>query len=306
MELYLVLGIVIIFIIGVLGIQFKSSGNQGFANLMTDNYKKVDASGTSLGKDVMMEPVYEKPFATNSIQSVDDYEYNLVFQNEGDRGITKAQRDYLMSQYPMDWSVQPPSSSTFQSGLAKFKEAFENKPLPPKENPYKQVDGSNMVPPDTLSVEQKEKEILATYVPKKPNELTTYDAEDAKALISKIYDAKGLVPDFMEKKPGVFVVTGTRRKDEKIVYEDELPDQAPNSAGPVASAGERAMADTPIIQSVGEGSIVVPPVGYETSAGLDPFFSPGNKTRMGKWDYQSWTPGLERMFAPSEPRTNWF
>ena len=324
MELYLVLGIAILLIIGALGIQFKSINNQGFSNLISDNYKKVDASGTDLGKDVLMEPVYEKPFATTPIQSVDDYEYNLVFQNEGDRGITKAQRDYLMSQYPMDWSTQPPSSSKFQSGLAKFKEAFrnkiseyqpsdfqsleafENKPQNPQINPYKQVDGSNMVPPDTLSIEQKEREILATYVPKKPNELTTYDADDAKALISKIYDAKGLVPDFMEKKPGVFVVTGTRRKDEKIVYEDDLPDQAPNSSGPVASAGERSMADTPNFESVGEGNIVVPPVGYETSAGLDPFFSPGNKTRMGKWDYQSWTPGLERMFAPSEPRTNWF
>jgi hypothetical protein len=301
MELYLVLGIAILLIIGLL--QFKSINTQGFSNLITDNYKIIDASGTDLGKDVIMEPVYEKPFATTPIQSVDDYEYNLVFQNEGDRGITKAQRDYLMSQYPMDWSTQPPSSSKFESGLAKFKEAFENKPQLPKENPYKQVDGSSMVPPDTLSIEQKEREILATYVPKKPQELTTYDAEDAKALISKIYDAKGLVPDFMEKKPGVFVVTGTRRKDEKIVYED---DEAPNSSGPLASAGERSMADTPVLESVGEGNIVVPPVGYETSAGLDPFFTAGAKTRDGKWDYQSWTPGLERMFAPSEPRTNWF
>lgn len=304
MELYIFLGIIIVVFIGLLGLQYKSK--QGFANVITDDYKKIDASGSDLGKDVIMEPSYEKPFATTPIQSVDDYEYNLVFQNEGDRGITKAQRDYLMSQYPMDWSVQPPSSSMFQNGLAKFKEAFENKPNPPPGNPYKEVDGSNMTPPDTLSIEQKEKEILATYVPKKPGELTTYDAADAKELISRIYDAKGLVPDFMEKKPGVFVVTGTRRKDEKIVYEDELPDQAPTSSGAVPAAGESFMPNRPIVPEVGEGSIVVPPVGYETSVGLDPFFTAGEKTRVGKWDYQSWTPGLERMFAPTEARTNWY
>ena len=304
MEVYIFLGILIILEIALLGIDFKSN-LQGFA-VNTDNSKRVDNSGSDLGKDVIMEPSYEKPFATTPIQSVDDYEYNLVFQNEGDRGITKAQRDYLMSQYPMDWSVQPPSSSIFQSGLAKFKEAFENKPPTTKGNPYKQVDGSSMIPPDTLSIEQKEKEILATYTPKRPQELTTYDASDAKELITKIYDAKGLVPDFMEKKPGVFVVTGTRRKDEKIVYEDELPDQAPNSSGAVPSAGEMTMPNKPIVPEVGEGSIVVPPVGYETSVGLDPFFTAGAKTRDGKWDYQSWTPGLERMFAPTEPRTNWY
>jgi hypothetical protein len=120
---------------------------------------------------------------------VDDYEYTAIFAGEGDKALTKEKRDVLMSAYPMDWSTQPPSSELFQQGLAAFKEQFEN-PAPQAKgntaNPFREVDGSNMTPPDSSAEEAKEREILATYVPKKPGELTTYDAADAQELITRI------------------------------------------------------------------------------------------------------------------------
>ena len=254
-------------------------------NLTSDATIKQD------GKEIIVEEELTKPYATDSIRSVDDYEYSLVFKNEGDRAITKATRDALMSQYPMDWSVQPPSSSIFQSGLAALKEAFANPTPPQLGNPYKEVDGSLLTPPDTRADELKEREILQTYTPKNPQSLTTYDAADAKELIEKIYDAKGLVADYKQTGPNQFTILGTRKKDEKIVYEDD-PSLAPASSGAVAAAGE--------------GTIIVPAVAAEVQSGLDPFFTPSSKTRDGKWDYTSWTPGLERMFAPTEPQTNWY
>ncbi len=242
---------------------------------------------------VIMDTIENPPFAMDPIRSVDDYEYNLVFKNEGDRAMTKATRDYLMSQYPKDWTVQPPSSELFQQGLAKYKEAFANPPSQPSNmNPYDQIDGSKMTPPDTLAAERKEREILATYVPKDPQSLTTYDAEDARELIRRIYDAKGLVAEVQEAAPNRFVIVSTRKKDEKILYEDELPQPAVASSD--AQPGQ------------GEGTITVPPVATEAAAGLDPFFTPSAKARDGRWDYTSWTPGLERMFAPNAPLTNWF
>ncbi len=254
-------------------------------------------------KEIPVEQSADPPYATDSIRSLDDYEYNMIFKNEGDRGITKAQRDALMSAYPMDWSVQPPSSSIFQQGLAQFKEGFETQaPVAIKTNPYKNIDGSSMVPPDTLANELKEREILATYVPKKPNDLTTYNAADAKELIQKIYDAKGLVPEYKQTGKNIFTIVGTRRKDEKVVYEDE---QAENTIGPNPSAGE----GVPVEASgttMGEAQVVIPAVAAEVQAGLDPFFTAGTKTRDGKWDYTRWTPGLERMFAPTEPQSNWY
>jgi hypothetical protein len=297
LSLYLYLGILFAAIIG-LSIYGRAWRNpQGFeSGTSADRFQNTKPSERPkptipVQADSNLNQVADPPFVTAPINSVDDYEYNLVFQNEGDRGITKAQKDSLMRAYPMDWTVQPPSSSAFQKGLADYKESFQSgqHPQPQAVNPYKGIDGENMTPPDTLSEEKKEREILATYVPKKPQELTTYDASDAKELIHRIYDAKGLVADYQEVKPGVFAVTGTRRKDEKVVYEDE-----------VAPASEAA------VPQAGENTLVVPPAAMEYNSGLDPFFTPGEKTRDGKWNYTQWTPGLERMFAPTEPRTNWY
>lgn len=249
------------------------------------NSKPFDASG-----NLVFDQEISPPYATDEIQSVDDYEYNMVFQNEGDRGLTKSTRDLLMSQYPMDWTTQPPSSAAFQEGLATFKEGFTASAITtPSSNPYMSIDG-DMKPP----VYKDEKDILATYVPKKPNELTTYDAADAKEIVDRIYGAKGLVADFKKTGDNTYTIMSTRKKNEAIVYEGE--EDASGSHAPASSEPT----------SAGESVATVANVeNYKTP---DPFFTvnPSNKTRMGKWDYSSWTPGLERMFAPTEPQTNWY
>ena len=253
---------------------------------------KEDASGSLVDKEFI------PPYATDFIQSVDDYEYNMVFQNEGDRGMTRATRDLLMSQYPMDWTVQPPSSDIFQQGLASYKESFtgqiQGKELPVN-NPYKAIDGNSMTPP----VYKDEKDILATYTPKKPNELTTYDAADAKEIIEKIYSGKGLVADYKQTGDNTFTIMSTRPKDQKIVYEDEEPSSS--------QGNQEAPATTQAVPSMGEGTFEVP-ANIENYKTPDPFYTvnPNNRTRDGKWDYSSWTPGLERMFAPTEPQTKWY
>lgn len=231
-----------------------------------------------------------KPYESRGINNVDDYEYNLVFQNESDRELSQELRNKLMSQYPMDWSIQPPSSSQFG------KEGFESQPevlSTGKEDPYKNIGAQNVMPPDTLSVEQEERKILQTYVPKKAGDLKTYDIEDAMTLIKKIYDSKGEVADVVKKDNNVYEIIGTRRKDEKVVYE-EMDDQAPTGSLP--------------IQKAGEATIRVPPAAVDYNTALDPFYEAhsDNQTRQQKWNYREWTPGLERMFAPTEARTNWY
>ena len=232
----------------------------------------------------------EAPYLQRSILDVDDYEYNMIFQNEGDREITKALQNKLQSQYPLDWSTQPPSSAHFQAGVKALQESFKDSPAQPKgENPYKDISAIAMTPPDTTIQEMEERKILQTYHPAKTTELTTYKLEDAQELIKRIYDAKGLIPDVRQKEPNVFEVIGTRKKGEKILFEDEQP---PAQKAPVASAGE--------------GTITVPPVATEVAAGLDPFFSPSPSTHVGRWDYRKFTPGLERMFAPTYPTAEWY
>jgi len=286
----------------------SSKGNQGFVDsapaAMAFNKqakttpsparKATEAEAAALDKK-LAESQDAFPYSTDPIKSVDDYEYTAIFAGEGDKALTKEKRDVLMSAYPMDWSTQPPSSELFQQGLAAFKEQFENPAPQPKANtgnPFREVDGSNMTPPDSSAEEAKEREILATYVPKKPGELTTYDAADAQELITRIYSAKGLVADTKKTGDNVFTIVGTRKVNEPVVYEPE-EEHAPTSSGAVAA--------------VGENTIDVP-TSVEQIQSVDPFFetTARDKSRGDKWDYTSWTPGLERMFAPTQPKEKWY
>lgn len=232
----------------------------------------------------------EAPYVKRAILDVDDYEYNLVFQQEGDREISKALYNKLQSQYPLDWSVQPPSSAHFQAGLQKLKESFEASPVTNKgPSPYREIDAHALNPPDTTAAQMEERKILQLYQPAKTDSLGTYQLDDADALVKRIYDAKGLIPEVVKKDGNIYEVVGTRRKDEKIIYEDENP--------PVQSAP---------VEEAGEGRITVPATAVDTAAGLDPFFTPGASTHIDRWDYTKFTPGLERMFAPTYPTKEWY
>jgi len=239
-------------------------------------------------------PLYspDRPYATNHIDDMDGYEYNLVFQNEGDRSLSTGLRQKLMSQRPMDWAGLPSSSSEFQKGLAE-QDAADANAIPPSTDQYNAINGTNMAPPDKASLEEKERQILQSYVPTGKGQ-TTYSAEDANTLINKIYTAKGLVPTVTHTDgTNVWQITSTRKVNEPIVYEDEV--YAPAATGPN--------------RAVGESTIQVPPAATDMAAAVDPYFdstAPSGKTRAGKWNFQEWTPGLERMFAPTEPRQKWY
>jgi hypothetical protein len=242
---------------------------------------------------VLMEHVTMDPVAKGNIQSLDDYEYNLVYQNESDREISQDLKNKLMSQRPFDWSGLPSSSAQFQAGM---RESFENATptVPDNAQPFRAINGDSMVPPDVDSVEMEERKLLQTYKPPTPEELASYslETESPEKLIAKLYEKKGLVPTVAHKDgTNVYEIIGVRRKDEKIMYEDE---EAPASAGPM--------------QAAGEGRISVPAAAYDTAAARDPFYdmNNGGKARIGKWDYQAWTPGLERMFAPSNETQSWY
>jgi hypothetical protein len=250
----------------------------------------VEPSSAKPGR-VIMETTSLDPVAKGAIHDLNDYEYNMVYQNESDRELSQALRNKLISQRPMDWAGLPPSSEQFQAGL---RESFENAtPLvPDSAHPYKEVNGDNMVPPDIESTELEERKILQTYRAPSTADLGSYNPdEEPEDMIKRVYNVKGLVPTIAHKEgTNVYEITGVRKKDAKVLYEDE---EAPASMGPV--------------QRAGEANIAVPPTAYDFAAAKDPFYDTGNggKTRLGKWDYQAWTPGLDRMFAPTNPTENW-
>jgi hypothetical protein len=291
--LYILLTITVI-CLGIWVYQGNWRAKEGFAKDVSGAQPFV---GSSKSLPSVMSSSSNSPYVVDSafpINGVDDYEYNMVFQNEGDRAMTKQTRDTLMNKYPRDWSVMPSSSELFQQGLAAFQKKQEE-PFQGEDaaaNPYAQLDGP-ATPPDTQGAEATERQILQTYVPQSPQSLTTYDAADAKELVNRVYGAKGLIADMRESQPNVFTIIGTRKKDEKIVYEDEVPADAAASNEAVPAAGE---------------GVIQIPAAAMTAPGVkqDPFFNTDTPSRQGKWDYTKWTPGMERMFSPTQPQQNWF
>jgi hypothetical protein len=240
------------------------------------------------GKRVIME--YDaSPSVVNKIMSVDDYEYSAVYGADSEKALSAEMRNKLLSQRPMDWATLPPESARFQAGV---KETFENAThtVPDDAKPYQDINGGSMAPPDTDSMEMREREMLQTYAPKPVGgDMTTYDGKDVDDLIRRIYDKKGLIPTVAHKKDtNVYEVVGVRRKDDKVVYEGE---EAPAATGPV--------------QKAGEATITVPAAAVDMAASNDPYYDTTPKQKRS-WDYQAWTPGLERMFAPTEPKQSWY
>jgi hypothetical protein len=275
------------------GFQSGAGSNTPTVSQLYPDPRPVRATEKGCDGNVVMEYSVGGPSAKRSIKDVDDYEYLAVSDNENDRALSMAMRNKLMSQRPFEWAGLPPSASQFLAGL---RESFTNanETVPDDAKPYQDVNGGAMAPPDTTAAEMRERQTLQTYVPKRPSEsMTTYDVEDADRLIRKIYDEKGLIPTVAHKNgTNVYEIVGVRKKDEKILYEDE---EAPAMKGPVEKAGE--------------ATIHVPSAAYDMAAARDPYYNTapgGAKTRMGKWDFQAWTPGLERMFAPTEPKLNWY
>lgn len=322
----------VVFYIG--GRQYLREYFQGSQRTVSNMNDQMAGSGSPTIAEVSPEPqppppndpkllmdYVNRPYSKDMIQSIDTYEYNMVYENESDRGLSKTLRDKLMSQYPMDWSTMPPSSSQFQAGLREYFQNQSNSALATaigsenvnalvpssstasggstasdgssaSQKHYVAIGASQMQPRDSLADEQAERDILQTYEPQHAGSMTTYNVNDAMELIDKIYESKGEIATVYHKKDtNIYEITGVRKKDEKILYEDE---EAPASNAPVRKAGE--------------ATIDVPPTAVDVAAARDPFYDPtmGGKSRIGKWDYTGWTPGLERMFAPTDPRQNWY
>ena len=252
------------------------------------------------------EGVPEKPYSTAPINNMDEYEVSAVFQNQGSKEASKKQISDAMTRYPMDWSTQGPDSQYFQENQSNYAhESFisgtngvnatnevTTAPVPFQEDPT-----HGAMPLTESPQEAEEKKILQTYKPKSSKHLLHYSVQDVKTLLHKIYDKKGLIPVVKKSKQGenVWEITEVKEKNPTIVWEDDLTTSA------TGSSAEQKM------KMRGEEVIEVPTTASDLRAGLDPFFQPKSSTRQGKHDnYREFTPGLERMFAPTYPVKSWF
>lgn len=232
----------------------------------------------------------ERPYVSGAVNSVDDYEYNLVFQNENSRELVSNKVE--LAERPFNWTNYPPSASQFTQG--QFSSGYL--PTQPMNSEaietYKAIEGASIQPQDMTAIEEEEKKILATYAPKHAGELTTYSVEDARELINRVYEKRGKVAEIVEKPNNVFEIVSARDKNEKIVYED---DNDPSQLLQQTYANPNAF-----------DVISVPQAATDTAAKNDPFYEARTSVRSDRDTYQKWTPGLERMFAPTYEKKNWY
>lgn len=229
----------------------------------------------------------ERPYSTQPIDFIDDYEVSAVFYNEGSKEVLQKHRNEAMAQYPLDWANQGPNSQYFQEKQAEFQ-----KKMKPQLTSQLLEEGFDATLPDALQQDEEERKILQTYQPKCTKNLLEYCVEDVKALVDRVYDKKGQIPVLEKSKqgPNIWEITEVKEKNPVIVWEDDPAETEEKS----------------IQRERGENVIEVPQAAHDLSAGLDPFFQMRNPFRTQPNDFTQWTPGLERMFAPTHPVKSWF
>ena len=235
-----------------------------------------------------------KPYENMPIDSLFEYDEANVFGQLGSKVASKEQISDAMTRYPLDWPSRGPDSQVFQEKQAEFEKEVQNKNKIFKGEPnfYREVDGRNMELPDQYKIDDEEKKILQTYKPESSKGLLQYSVDDVKGLLHKLYDKKGLIPVIEKSRQGenIWEIVEVKEKNPKIVWEDDVE----------ATQKRTAM------EKRGEEVIQVPYTASDIRAGLDPFFQPRNSVRDSKFDYTQWTPGLERMFAPTYPLKSWY
>jgi len=270
----------------------------------------------------------ELPYATSAILELADYddpassgmllgdlnpdetELDRIAAEEGERGqdVSRAIVNKKMIDKQFEWSRNlPPSSIVQQIQQSKWNAGLGVSAAPfadpkagsategfqsgssgsSKKSQYDDINGSNLQPPDMDKVEAEERKILATYNPKLSKDMMEYDPEDVKKLLDKVYKVQGKKPHYYKRDDGVIEVYETTDVDPKIWYEgEEEPERAKEGDGTDAVAVPQGVA--------------------RYASGMDPFFESRQTTRPDRNDYTAWTPGLERMFAPTNPTEAWY
>lgn len=251
----------------------------------------------------------EQTYAKTPINSLDDYEYNRVFELENRprmAELSKQIKNNLLGALQLDWPILPYSSEAKavleeQFVDARMQDGFRD----PKSGVFfKNMEGVDISPPDEDAAAAREAKILSAY---QPTDITTHVVDDEYERVAKVVAQQySTDPDWepvVEKRgPHQYAVTELRPRvakskdgEEEVVWEGE-------EATTVSQARQ---------QGLMEGGDVKPTSMTIQDNLQDPFFAKTgvadhSNDRFWRYDqFSQWTPGLERMFAPTDPTNEW-
>ena len=232
------------------------------------------------------------------IDKLDDYEYTRVDESErvSRNAMKREVKSALIEQNRLDWANLPFNAEARAGAEDEFIAGrMQDMWKDPKTGVFfKNLEGVDTQPPDEDAVQQREARILASY---RPTDLTEHKVDketDAVAkLVNEIYAKdKNWEPVVSRTGENKWEVTELIPKARKERWED---DQAVS----VAMATEKGMLQ------------VKPQVDIMNRLQDDPYFDKSGVADSSNnrfWNYKDftkWTPGLERMFAPTSDNRQW-
>jgi len=257
--------------------------------------KKVVEQQNKSGNVFTSQVEGEMTSAKTPINKMDDYEYTRIFQNDSSaRGeLSKTTVNSLMSKNQWDWAKLPFNSEIRKSAEDEFVAGRKDSAFrDPKSGVYfKAVEGFSVNPPDIGAIDEKEKATLEPFKAKTAtNLLMQHDLEDVAALVKKMYDDDPNWEPVIEKvNDNEYRVSELRARPRKEHYEGE---------------------EEQTVERAKENGNIQAAVTVE-GGNNDPYFDKkgvidyANDRFWEYKDFKKWTPGLERMFAPTLETTNW-
>jgi len=250
-------------------------------------------------RDVMDSTMDEQTSARSKINKLDDYEYTRVFEAErGSRNaLSKASKNELLENRILDWAALPFNSEErarkedeFIAG--RMQDGFQE----PKSGIFfNTVHGKDVEPPDVDAEKAREQKILSSY---KPTDITKHvvdsQTEQVANLVNKMYAEDNMWEPVVTKvADNQWEVSELRPKARKERYEDD-------------TTRKLSLAEA-------NGLVIPPPVvDIDDRIRGDPYFDKsglGDRDNDRLWNYKDfnkWTPGLERMFAPTADNKAWY
>jgi hypothetical protein len=242
---------------------------------------------------------FEQPSAQTPINSLDDYEYSRVFgleEKPRNSQESKKAKDAGIADHILDWANLPFNS---EEKAKKEKEFVAGRRSDMTRDPksgvfFKTLEGDHLMPPDEEALKQRERAILAAY---KPTDASKHVIDNESERVAK------MVHEMYANDPNwepVLEKTGENRWEvRELVPKPRKEEWEEEDSLTVEDALQQGVNPDIQMTITGGGS-------------NDPFFDKAgvvdrDNKRFWKYDdFRKFTPGLERMFAPTNDTTNWY
>jgi hypothetical protein len=265
------------------GVEPPSASNQQTATRTVLDYKNLN----------------EQTSAKTPINKLDDYEYSRIFQSEkqGRNFTSREEGNKTIGEHVLDWANLPFNSEdrankedSFIAG--RMESGFRD---PKTGILFKDMEGSTVMPPDVEAARLEEQKALASYRPTQPGQhIIDSETEAVARLVNKMYAGDpNWEPVIQKTGDNAWSIAELRPKTRREKWED------------VQTVDNVLKENTTIANPK-------PDIDIDDRLQGDPYFDKGGRTDMGDkkfWnynDFRQWTPGLERMFAPTGETRAWY